>query len=904
MGLRYLLSVAVLFLLPFYLSTAEKVHSEPFGVINLNDYSAFVTPEYKKRFRYPDVGILQNDFKEILPPSEENFRVIASRILPFYESSRRSFLEPGVAAPEFFTVVIPFEVDEQQFYSDDAVGLLLAGIGVNYRIFLNGHELTAEVHLNSAGEITKRKEVRRKLLPFSNRLLEKGRNYLTVVFIGDPYEDSTGMYFGEPYLLGSLEKLRSHKEETVNLILNGLYFFLGLYHLLLYIGRRHERYNLYFAGFTFLISIYLTTRTFIIFDLIDNTWYISKIELASLYLASFFLPAFFDSVLRGRLMLFTRVYGVFIALSLVILFTFGFPFNDDYLRIWQASTLLNLVYILYRVFRAVIRDLKFSLVRKKRLPAFRRLLHAWGDVLLNTVSGNLLTGTLVMAFTITVDILDTLFWYSGIQLTPFGFFIFVIGIAVSLANRFLNVHRKVEELNEKLEQKVEKRTAELRNTLKDVQLLKERQDGDYFLTSLLLQPLTENRVKSESIQVETLLEQKKKFRFRRWARDIGGDICIADNLELKGRRYIVFLNADAMGKSMQGAGGVLVLGSVFHSVLERTRLVKADSDVYPERWLKNTFLELHKIFESFDGSMLVSIAFGLADEETGFVYYMNAEHPWTVLYRDGKAEFIEKELVFRKLGTSLTLGQISVSTYQLEDHDSLILGSDGRDDIAIEHDEHGERVIRDDETVFLNLVEKTGADLTAIRNLLHEQGEVTDDLSLLKLTFVDKLGYLAENRKLSSSDTESFEEILRLKTERHYKEALQIFEQIENSLHPAFLIEKTRILLRLQNYNDAFQVSIRGAEERPDEIELIFLASYAGKLAGHFQTATDLGERVRLRNPHLLKNLLNLADLYLRLRNLKKAGYILRDLEELAPDNKRVRVLKNRFIERSDGGGA
>ena len=52
----------------------------------------------------------------------------------------------------------------------------------------------------------------------------------------------------------------------------------------------------------------------------------------------------------------------------------------------------------------------------------------------------------------------------------------------------------------------------------------------------------------------------------------------------------VFLNADAMGKSMQGAGGALVAGAVFNSIIERTMLSPTVQNQYPERWLKNSFV--------------------------------------------------------------------------------------------------------------------------------------------------------------------------------------------------------------------------------------------------------------------------------------------------------------------------
>lgn len=187
------------------------------------------------------------------------------------------------------------------------------------------------------------------------------------------------------------------------------------------------------------------------------------------------------------------------------------------------------------------------------------------------------------------------------------------------------------ELNETLELKVEQRTAELNQTLEQVRHLKRHQDGAYFFTTLLLKPLNPNYVESDRLGVEFFLRQKKDFEFKGVSHDLGGDLCSAHRVPLRGSDYVIFLNADAMGKSMQ--------------------------QLSPERWPKNAFWELGKVFECFDGSMLVSLVLGLVDTQTGLLYYVNAQHPWSILYRSGNASFIENEtrcasLVCRSTGAS------------------------------------------------------------------------------------------------------------------------------------------------------------------------------------------------------------------------------------------------------------
>ena len=62
----------------------------------------------------------------------------------------------------------------------------------------------------------------------------------------------------------------------------------------------------------------------------------------------------------------------------------------------------------------------------------------------------------------------------------------------------------------------------------------------------------------KNIKSDFLIKQFKQFTFRKWEAELGGDICITDNIKLNNRNYLFFVNADAMGKSIQGAGGALI----------------------------------------------------------------------------------------------------------------------------------------------------------------------------------------------------------------------------------------------------------------------------------------------------------------------------------------------------------
>jgi hypothetical protein len=296
-------------------------------------------------------------------------------------------------------------------------------------------------------------------------------------------------------------------------------------------------------------------------------------------------------------------------------------------------------------------------------------------------------------------------------------------------------NRKITEQNEFLEERVEERTKELQDTLSVVQGLKKQQDGDYYLTTLLTNPLFRDRNRSSAIKTEFLINQKKKFEFNKNKEELGGDLCITGNLNFSGHRYTVFFNGDAMGKSMQGAGGAIVMGSILNSIMARSAAGKRVLDINPEQWMHDTFNEVQRVFETFDGSMLVSCVLGLMNED-GYLLYFNAEHPFTILYRDGKSSFIEEEITVRKLGMP-EQEQLVLTAIQLEKDDILIAGSDGRDDLKIFED-NGHYRINEDSKHFLKIVDESGADLRLIKKNLENAGEITDDLSLIKVCYLGK----------------------------------------------------------------------------------------------------------------------------------------------------------------------
>ncbi|TGM12814.1 HAMP domain-containing protein [Leptospira selangorensis] len=279
-----------------------------------------------------------------------------------------------------------------------------------------------------------------------------------------------------------------------------------------------------------------------------------------------------------------------------------------------------------------------------------------------------------------------------------------------------------------LEDQVKDRTSRLTKLL-------EQQQGDYFLTSLLLKPFGIETARNGKVSVESFTRQKKQFLFKEQNHEIGGDLCMSTSLKIGGANCTVFMNADAMGKSIQGAGGAIVLGSVFGAILNRTRLFEDKTlEFSPQRWLRSAFLELSKVFEIFEGSMLVTAVLGVIEESTGKTYLVNAEHPSPILYRNGKASLIPTKHFFNRIGLPFDPSSIfTVQSFQLKPGDCLFLGSDGKDDLIVGLREDGSKEINENQEAFLSRIEEAKGDLHKIYQGMEEY--LTDDISFLKIEY-------------------------------------------------------------------------------------------------------------------------------------------------------------------------
>ncbi|GBF49825.1 SpoIIE-like protein phosphatase domain protein [Leptospira ryugenii] len=464
-----------------------------------------------------------------------------------------------------------------------------------------------------------------------------------------------------------------------------------------------------------------------------------------------------------------------------------------------------------------------------------------------------------------------------------------------LAHAFNRMGEQIYDFTQNLEKKVQERTEELNQSLTEVKNLKIAQDGDYYLTSLLLEPLSSNNNFSKNVITHFITEQKKKFSFRNWESQIGGDICITDTIQLNQREYTVFLNADAMGKSIQGAGGALALGVVFNAGLIRSRTF-SQSKLFPEIWIKERFLDLQNVFLSFDGTMYISVCMGLIDTENGMMYYINAEHPWTVLYRDGKASFLEEQVSISKIGTPGQESRFYIRTFQMHDGDILITGSDGRDDVIIGYEGDME-IINEDGNLFLKRVEQSKGDLFKILEEIKESGKLYDDISLLSISYQDKRAL--DHPHLTIPAESNWQKIRQLVAENKPEEALSEIKKFPNRLPSDYFLILGKAYSKLNVWQDALEAYLEYEKREPSDQEILFEISKLLHQLGKLSLAADYGERLFLRDPKHILNLIHLADVYLQSGIEGRAKALLERVLSLVPNHERANSLLQKITTKT-----
>ncbi|HRP70774.1 MAG TPA: SpoIIE family protein phosphatase, partial [Turneriella sp.] len=284
-------------------------------------------------------------------------------------------------------------------------------------------------------------------------------------------------------------------------------------------------------------------------------------------------------------------------------------------------------------------------------------------------------------------------------------------------------------------------------------------------------------------------------------------------------------------------------------------------------------------------AMLWAAVIGIIDEQDGLLYYINAEHPWVAVYRGGSAFFIENELSLHKLGMPENKETFRVKTFKLESGDKVFSGSDGRDDIALGKDQHGNTSINTDEKLFLRVIEKAHGELGGIVDELKSLGSITDDLSLVRIEFDPK-----DFKRLDKSERKRIQEKILVNNKNQDIEKVKKGYE-ENPHRLDLLYELAFLSAHRQDWQIAAEFAEKFVALDASDKAIVYLAAQALKLSakgdvGILKRAADYAERLLLRVPNDVNVILNLADIERYLGRHEKMQNLLLAAKAIDPTNK------------------
>lgn len=378
--------------------------------------------------------------------------------------------------------------------------------------------------------------------------------------------------------------------------------------------------------------------------------------------------------------------------------------------------------------------------------------------------------------------------------------------------------------------------------------------ADLYLIHQLFEPFQKFQFYFTNFKIHYIVKQLNTFEFNKNLFQIGGDYIYLKNITLRNRKYLFFINADAMGKSLQGLGGTIVLSSVLSAILKRTEKMKTELNKYPDTWLKYTSLEIQEVLETFEGFMMISAVMGLIDEENGFLYLLNFDHPKPIiLNQNNELIFIESK-IHKKLGFPKENHFLQVHRSFLEQNDSILAYSDGCIELEIN------KKINENETIIKEILLETLENISNLLTIIQKKGQIKDDISLIKIQYLNKI----PQKKLFP-----YEQI------PYIQNINDTILEIKKFIYDLVKQRKyTQIINQFQDFINSF----------PIDDELLYILSYSYRKIKKWELSIEIGERLLNFNSNYKKNYYNLIYCYARIANFNRMETLILEFQKHFPE--------------------
>ncbi len=333
---------------------------------------------------------------------------------------------------------------EEVLAGSELVGLFLGRITMADLTYLNGRAIgqTGRFPPNFFSEWNTYRHY-----TFPAELLRERNTLLIKVYVGHEGALVDTPFIAAPQMSARHWRLQTFLANYLNMAISLVMLVISLYHCWLFLKRRRERENLYFALLNLAGAMYLTNFFVTLLPgyaewTLSFTLFQRVVANSMIYVITLFTALFVRAFLRRDEHPLVR-WLVLILVGIPIVMSFLLP---DYhalreMRALMLSFILPvLLYIVYMVVKAAVRRQRDALV--------------------------LLIGISPLFITVMADIVihNYMQLYHLPYIGGYGFPLMILALLFILAGRFAEARNEAEDLNINLEQKVEKRTEELAHT--------------------------------------------------------------------------------------------------------------------------------------------------------------------------------------------------------------------------------------------------------------------------------------------------------------------------------------------------------------------------------------------------------------------------------------------------------
>ncbi|MBX7059539.1 MAG: SpoIIE family protein phosphatase [Leptospirales bacterium] len=338
----------------------------------------------------------------------------------------------------YYTLCTRAMLSAEQLQSIESPSLFLPGIGDNWRFYINGRLVRDEFDLDAAGKSIERHRTQMGAVVSPPRdAFRIGENILRFEFAAEAPRVSwasggtPGFFYGSGYVLAEPAAVQFLRSEDIWLGGAFVYFAFGIYHIALFLGRRRERYLLFFGLSGISIFIYLASRSYFAYQLTPEAGWLTRIEIVSLSLTGPLLMSFLSCYMYGSESSQRSILAYYLAMAPLAVAALLVPHNALAMVV-QIFLVFQLpwvaLYVPYYLLRATL---------QRRVDAAR-----------------IAIAMAVFLATALWDIVNALFkWFSINPLFQYGFFALIGYLTLLQVLRLHRVQREMDHLNQELDQK-------------------------------------------------------------------------------------------------------------------------------------------------------------------------------------------------------------------------------------------------------------------------------------------------------------------------------------------------------------------------------------------------------------------------------------------------------------------